>query len=549
MAKLLLDKTKYGWWKSAVFYQIYPKSFLDTTGTGVGDLQGIISKLDYLEKLGVDGIGLSSVFSSPQSDNGYDVADYYDIDPMIGSMQDMEELIARAREREISVILDLVLSCGSDRHSWFMEAMKGEENPYHNYYIWRSGTPDRVPNDVRAACGGPAWTWVPEVGKWYFHRVSSSQPDLNWENPSLRQEFYKVIRFWVDKGIGGFRLDGINRIAKDPDRMTAIDGPKLHTYLQELSREAFSEAGLISAGKVWRADTEQAGQSGEADDGGLSMVFRCDHMELDRGPGSEKWDMIPLQLTKLKECFRRRQQEPQGMSWDSLFMNDHDLPRIVSRWGNDREYRVESAQMLATMLYGMRGTPWIYQGEELGMTNAALPIEAYVDPETLNVYKERIDQGYEAEDVLRSIHGCSCDNARTPMQWTAGENAGFTTGNPWIAVNPNYTAVNADTAMADRHSMYNFYRHLLRLRKEYNVFRDGSFELWDADNEKVFSYTRDSADEHLLVVCNFSADTMMYEIPARFWDSDMLINNYSWDSFDLRPYEAAIFYYNDHKLI
>ena len=549
MTKLLLDKTKRGWWKSAVFYQIYPKSFLDTTGTGVGDLRGIISKLDYLEKLGIDGIWLSPVCASPQVDNGYDISDYCAIDPMFGTMEDMEELIAEGKKRGISIIFDLVLNHCSDQHPWFLEALKGEDNPYHDYFIWRNGTPDCPPNEMRATFGGSAWTWVPSLQKWYFHQFAVEQPDLNWENPAMRQDLYKSIRFWVDKGVEGFRLDVIDQIGKDADKQITNNGPKLHDYLRELSREAFREEGIVSVGEAWGADPERAKLYSAPDGSELSMVFQFEHIGLDQEPGKDKWDMIPLQLTKLKECMCRWQQELHGKGWNSLFMNNHDLPRIVSRWGNDREYRELSAKMLATMLHGMQGTPYIYQGEELGMTNIVLDLQQHVDIETHNLYKERVALGYDPEDVMRSIRARSRDNARTPMQWTAGENAGFTTGKPWIPVNPNYSYINAEAAVADQHSVFHHYRQLIRLRKEYPVFRDGSFSLWDPDNEKVFAYIRDSADEHVLVVCNFTDESMTYEIPARFWDSEMLINNYVEFAPELRPYEAVMLYYTDRKMI
>ena len=549
MSKLLLDKTKWGWWKSAVFYQIYPKSFLDTTGTGVGDLRGVISKLDYLEKLGIDGIWLCPVCASPQVDNGYDISDYCAIDPAMGTMADMEELIAEGKKRGISIIMDLVLNHCSDQHHWFRDALTGQDNPYYDYFIWRDGTPDCPPNEMRSVFGGPAWTYSPEAGRWYFHQFAPQQPDLNWENPAMRQDLYKCIRFWVDKGIEGFRLDVIDQIGKDADLMISNNGPRLHEYLQELSREAFPEAGIVTVGEAWGADTERAKLYSAPDGSEMSMVFQFEHIGLDQEPGKEKWDIIPLQLTKLKQCYRRWQQELHGTGWNSLFMNNHDLPRVVSRWGNDGAYRALSAKMLGTMLHGMEGTPYIYQGEELGMTNIVLPIEQHVDLETINLYNERMARGYAEEDVMRSIRARSRDNGRTPMQWTAGENAGFTTGKPWIPVNPNHTEINAEAQMGDMYSVFNHYRELIRLRKEYAVIREGRFELWDADNEKVFAYTRDTEEEHLLVVCNFSADSMYYEIPARFWDSEMLINNYAEFAPELRPYEAVMLYYTDRKMV
>ena len=545
MAKLILDKSKRGWWKSAVFYELYPKSFQDTTGTGVGDLRGIISRLDYLDELGIDAIWLCPVCESPQVDNGYDIADYCAIDPMFGTMADMEELIGEAKKRGISIIMDLVLNHSSDQHRWFREALKGKDNPYHDFYVWRDGDGVTPPNEMRATFGGSAWTWVPHLGQWYFHQFAVEQPDLNWDNPALRQELYRSIRFWVDKGIEGFRLDVIDQIAKDPDRQITNNGPRLHEFLDELSREAFREEGLVSVGEAWGADTERAKRYSAPDGSELSMVFQFEHICLDQEPGKDKWDMIPLSLPKLKECYRRWQQELHGCGWNSLFMNNHDLPRIVSRWGNPREYRVESAKMLATMLHGMQGTPYIYQGEELGMTNIHLDIGQHVDLETLNVYRERLEQGYDPEEVMKSIHARSRDNARTPMQWNAGENAGFTTGTPWVPVNPNYTEINAEAALADPDSVFHYYRRLISLRKTYDVLRDGSFTLLCPEDEKIFAYTRDTDRCHLLVVCNFTGETLTYDVPEAYYGSRVLLSNYTPDDPALRPYEAVMLYYED----
>lgn len=540
-----LDKSKRGWWEKAVFYELYPKSFQDTDGDGVGDLRGIISRLDYLKMLGIDAIWLCPVCASPQVDNGYDISDYCAIDPMFGTMADMEELIAEGRKRDIGIIMDLVLNHCSDQHRWFREALKGRENPYHDFFIWRDGEPDCPPNDMRATFGGSAWTYAPEVGRWYFHQFAVEQPDLNWENPAMRQELYRTIRFWVDKGVAGFRLDVIDQIGKDADRQITCNGPRLHDYLRELSGEAFREDWLVSVGEAWGADTRRAKLYSNPDGSELSMVFQFEHICLDQEPGKDKWDIIPLELPKLKDCFARWQQDLHGQGWNSLFFNNHDLPRIVSRWGNDREYRVESAKMLATMLHGMQGTPYIYQGEELGMTNIRLPLEAHVDLETLNTYQERIALGYDPEELMESIHARSRDNARTPMQWTAGEKAGFTTGTPWMPINPNYTGINAEAALADPDSVFYHYQKLIRLRKTYDVFRSGTFTLLCPEDEKIFAYTRDTETEHMLVVCNFTAETLQFDAPKNFRGSEMLINNYAEDSHRLRPYEAAILYYHD----
>ena len=540
MTKRKLDKSKWGWWREAVFYQIYPKSFQDTTGSGVGDLKGIISRLDYLEELGIDGIWLSPVCASPQVDNGYDISDYCAIDPMFGTMEDMETLIAEGKKRGISIILDLVLNHTSDQHRWFREALKGRENPYHDYYVWRNGDDNTPPSDMRSVFGGSAWAYAPEVGQWYFHQFAPQQPDLNWDNPKLRRELYTMIRFWVDKGVEGFRLDVIDQIAKEPDKHITINGPRLHEFLRELSKEAFREEGLVSVGEAWGADTERARLYSAPDGSELSMVFQFEHICLDQEPGKDKWDMIPLHLPKLKDCYRRWQQELHGRGWNSLFMNNHDLPRIVSRWGDDGRYRVESAKMLATMLHGMQGTPYIYQGEELGMTNIRLELSQYQDLEIRNLYRERTEAGYDPQDVMNSIWARGRDNARTPMQWTAEENAGFTTGTPWLPVNENHAFINAEAALADPDSIFNYYQKLIALRKPGPEFRDGSFTLLAPEDEKVFAYTRDTDQGHLLVVCNFTGREAAFEIPQAFQKGELLIANYPDTAPVLRPYEAKI---------
>ena len=534
-----LDKTKQDWWKNAVFYQIYPKSFQDTTGSGTGDLRGIISRLDYLENLGIDGIWLSPVCRSPQVDNGYDISDYCAIDPMFGTMADMEELIREGKKRGISIILDLVLNHSSDQHPWFLEAKKGKDNPYHDFYIWRDGSEGAYPNDMRATFGGPAWTFVPDLGQYYFHQFAPQQPDLNWENPKLRRALYDSIRFWVDKGVEGFRLDVIDQIGKDPDLKITANGPRLHEYLRELSANAFPEEGIVTVGEAWGATVDRAKLYSAPDGSELSMVFQFEHICLDQSTW-EKWDFTKLHLPDLKKCLQRWQQGLHGVGWNSLFMNNHDLPRIVSRWGDDGKFRVESAKMLATMLHGMEGTPYIFQGEELGMTNIRLNIEDYVDLEIHNLYKERTEKGYAAEDVMASVWARGRDNARTPMQWTAGENAGFTTGKPWLPVNENHAFINAEAALTDPESVFYHYQKLIELRKTHPVFRDGSFNLLMPEDEKIFAYTRDTDNEHLLVVCNFTGETLDFEVPQEYDGAEILISNYREAAPGLRPYEAAM---------
>lgn len=543
MANVILDKSKRGWWKSAVFYELYPKSFQDTTGSGVGDLRGILSRLDYLETLGIDAIWLCPICASPQVDNGYDISDFCAIDPMFGTMADMEELIAESGKRGIGILIDLTLNHTSNQHVWFREALKSRDNPYHDYYVWRDGTPDVPPNDMRATFGGSAWTYVPELGQWYFHQFAVEQPDLNWENPMLRRELYDVIRFWVSKGVAGFRLDVIDQIAKDPDRKITANGPRLHEYFRELSREALLEEGLVTVGEAWGADTQRARLYSAPDGSELSMVFQFEHIGLDQQPGKDKWDLAPLSLPKLKDCFRRWQQELYGTGWNSLFFNNHDLPRIVSRWGEDGKYQVESAKMLATMLHGMQGTPYIYQGEELGMTNIRLPLEQYQDLEIHNLFRERSAQGYDPQDVMESIWARGRDNARTPMQWTSGPNAGFTTGTPWLPVNENYRQINAEAALADPNSIFYYYQKLIALRKRVPEFRDGSFTLLCPEDEQVFAYTRDTDGGHMLVVCNFSGTEAAFEIPEAFRNAEVLITNYESEAEILRPYEAKILHY------
>ncbi len=526
-----------------MIYQIYPRSFADSNGDGIGDLQGIISKLDYLENLGIDAIWLSPVCRSPQDDNGYDISDYQDIDPMFGTLEDMEKLIEEAGKHHIRIIMDLVLNHSSDEHRWFKEAKKSRENPYHDYYVWRDGTEGKLPNDMHAAFGGPAWEWVPELGQYYFHQFSVKQPDLNWENPKLRREIYDMINWWIGKGVGGFRLDVIDQIAKEPDKKITNNGPRLHEFLRELSRETFQKADLVTVGEAWGADTELAKLYSNPDNSELSMVFQFEHICLDQEAGKEKWDLAPLPFLKLKEVFERWQTQLYGKGWNSLFWNNHDLPRIVSRWGNDGTYRVESAKMLAILLHGMQGTPYVYQGEELGMTNVQFEMEEYRDIETLNLYRERLEKGYTEAEIMRSIHAKSRDNARTPMQWNDGENAGFTDGKPWIKVNSNYREINAAGQISDENSVFGCYRELIRLRKKYSVFADGEFRMLCREDENVFAYLRENEEYRLLVICNFHDGTVQNPLGEPDAGMKLLIGNYpeAGQGRALRPYEAGMY--------
>lgn len=531
------------WWKKAVVYQIYPKSFQDSNGDGIGDLNGIIRRLDYLERLGVDAVWLSPVYRSPQDDNGYDISDYQDIDPMFGSLEDMEQLIREAKKHHIGIIMDLVVNHSSDEHRWFLEARKSRENPYHDYYVWRDGEEGHPPNDMKACFGGSAWEWCPEVEQFYFHQFSVKQPDLNWENPKVRREIYEMIRWWIDKGVCGFRMDVMDQIAKEPDRKITANGPRLHEFLREMSRETFSGRDLITVGEAWGATPELAKLYSNPDDSEFSMVFQFEHIGLDQEEGKEKWDLAPLPFLKLKEIIQRWQTELYGCGWNSLFWDNHDLPRIVSRWGNDGKYRVESAKMLAILLHGMQGTPYIYQGEELGMTNASYAIEEYRDIETRNMYRERLERGYDEADIMASIHAKSRDNARTPMQWDTSENAGFTRGTPWINVNPNYKMINAESQICDENSVFACYQKLIRLRKTYDVFIDGTFRLLLEEDEDFFAYRRENESDRLLVICNFFGRSRACPLKPEWEHMELLIGNYSSAETPeiFRPYEARMY--------
>lgn len=521
----MLDKTKKDWWKSAVAYQIYPKSFQDTTRSGTGDLQGIIRRLDYLKTLGVDVLWLSPVFASPQVDNGYDISDYRAIDPMFGTLEDMRELIAEGKKRGIGVMLDLVLNHSSNQHHWFLEAKKSKDNPYHDYYVWRDGTPDTPPNDMKACFGGSAWEWVPEVGQYYFHQFAPEQPDLNWENPAVRREIYDMILWWMEQGVEGFRLDVIDQIAKEPDKGITGNGPRLHEFLRELSANTFQKGCLVTVGEAWGADTERAKLYSAPDGSELSMVFQFEQMMLDQQKGKGKWDLAPLPFVEMKKSYAKWQKELHGAGWNSLFLNNHDLPRIVSRWGDDTGYREMSAKALATMLHGMQGMPYIYQGEELGMTNVCWPIEKYRDLETLNMYHERKAQGVPEEEIMRSIHVKGRDNARTPMQWDDSTHAGFTTGTPWIDVNENYHSIHAKAALENPDSVFYYYQKLIALRKQYPVFVFGDFRLLEENNPQLFVYERSFEGEELLIVCNLSGQEVSYALPQDWQDSEVLIAN------------------------
>lgn len=532
------------WWKNTVVYQVYPRSFYDTNGDGIGDIPGVTKKLDYLKNLGIGAIWLSPVFKSPQDDNGYDISDYTDIDPIFGRIADIDELIAEGNKRDIKIILDLVFNHSSDEHPWFIEAKKSRDNPYHDFYVWRDGKPDKPPNDLRAAFGGSMWEYVPSLGQYYFHQFSVKQPDLNWDNPALRQELYRMIRFWMERGVGGFRLDVIDCVAKEPDKKVTAEGKMLHTYIKEMSAATFQKSDMVTVGEAVSATVETAMLWSNPDGSELSMVFQFEHVLLDMIPGKTKWDLAPLRFTEFKRVFSKWQTGLYNKGWNSLYFENHDQPRSVSRFGDDGQYRVESAKMLALTLHGMQGTPYVYQGQELGMTNMRYGIEEYKDIETLNYYRERIANGYAKEDVMRSIFVKSRDNARTPMQWTAGRNAGFTEGEPWMKVNPNYTDINAENQMADTDSIFSFYKKLIALRKTEPILTEGKYAPLLENDANVFAYTREWNGERLLILANFTKTPIEIseQLIEPFLAGECLIANYNAPvTFNkLRPYEALM---------
>lgn len=537
-----MENKNTNWWKQAVIYQIYPKSFYDSNGDGIGDLNGITEKLDYLEELGINAIWLSPVYRSPQDDNGYDIADYQDIDPIFGSLADMDRLIREAKQRGIRIIMDLVLNHSSDEHRWFIEARKGKDNPYHDYYVWRDGKEGECPNDLKSGFGGSAWEWVPECGQYYLHQFSVKQPDLNWENPKVRQEIYEMINWWIDRGVGGFRLDVIDLIGKEPDEKVMAEGKNLHPLIKEMSSRTFQKADVVTVGEAWSATPERAMLYSNPDGSELSMVFQFEHMTLDQQPGKEKWDLAPLPVVKFKQVFARWQKELSGKGWNSLFLGNHDLPRSVSHFGDDGKYRVESAKMLATLIHGMQGTPYIYQGEELGMTNVQYDISEYRDIELLNMYQERIARGYEKEEVMRSIYAKGRDNARTPMQWNETHGAGFTTGTPWLKCNPNYTMINAEESLINEESIFHHYQKLIQMRKEEAVLTDGTFDLLLPDDENIFAYIREDDDTRLLVLCNLTGEEAGGCSFDQMKEGEVLLSNYQdyKGNGTLRPYEAVM---------
>ncbi len=534
------------WWGKSVVYQIYPKSFCDSDGDGIGDINGIRAKLCYLKELGVDALWLSPVYPSPNVDNGYDISDYYDISPDYGTLDDMKALIKEAGEMGIKIIMDLVVNHTSDQHKYFQDARKSKDSPYRDFYIWRKGNPDGTPpNGLRSVWGGSAWEYTEETGEYYLHFFSKEQPDLNWQNPKVRESVYKMMNFWIGLGVAGFRMDVIEMIGKVPDEGICSNGPRLHEFIHEMNRKTFGEKGLLTVGECGSAEPELGILYSDPAREELSMIFQFEHVSLDQQPGKEKWDLMPLKLTDLKRVFTAWQDALNGRGWNTLFWDNHDQPRIVSRWGDEGKYRVESAKMLATLLHGMRGTPYIYQGEEIGMTN--VPFEGpgdFDDIESINMYRDRMAEGYPETEIMNSLRAKSRDNARTGMQWDSSPNGGFTTGTPWYRVNPNYTEINVEKSLADKGSIFYYYQSLIRLRKESPILSEGSYELLFPDDENVYAYLRTLGGQKWLVVCNFYGTRAGFSYPA---SGKCILSNYpqpdirELQEVTLEPYEATIY--------
>ncbi len=536
------------WWQNGVIYQIYPKSFQDTTGSGTGDLRGVTQRLDYLKTLGIDAIWLTPFYISPQVDNGYDVANYTAIDPAYGTLDDFDELVAEAHARGIRIVLDMVFNHTSTQHAWFRESLN-KASPYRQFYIWRDGTPEQLPNNWRSKFGGNAWRWHAESEQYYLHLFAPEQADLNWENPAVRAELKKVCEFWADRGVDGLRLDVINLISKDQDfpndetgdgRRFYTDGPRIHEYLQEMSRDVFTPRNLMTVGEMSSTSLENCQQYASLDGRELSMTFNFHHLKVDY-PGGEKWTLAKPDFVALKTLFRHWQQGMHNKAWNALFWCNHDQPRIVSRFGDEGEYRIHAAKMLGMVLHGMQGTPYIYQGEELGMTNPHFSrITDYRDVESLNMFAELRASGREPEELLAILASKSRDNGRTPMQWDASHNAGFTEGEPWIGVCDNYETVNARAALDDADSVFYTYQSLIRLRKTLPVLTWGDYEDLLPEHPSLWCYRRQWQGQTLMVVANLSNTPQEWQTEALSDKSQVLMSNYpAPQTTSLRPFEAV----------
>ena len=547
---------KKAWWKEAVVYQIYPRSFCDSNGDGIGDLNGITSKLDYLKELGIDVIWLSPVYKSPNDDNGYDISDYEDIMTEFGTMDDFDKMLAAAHERGIKIVMDLVVNHTSDEHPWFVESRSSKDNEKRDYYIWKEGKDGKEPTNWGSAFSGPAWKYDEKTDMYYLHLFSVKQPDLNWENPKVRKEVFDMMTRWCEKGIDGFRMDVISLISKPegyPDAKVVglygdmgicANGPKVHDYLKEMNEKVLSKFDIMTVGETAGVTLEEAKKYANTDGSELNMVFQFEHMDLDGGE-KFKWSTKPMPLVPLKENLSKWQKGLDGVAWNSLYFCNHDQPRIVSRLGDESDaYRELSAKCIATCLHMMQGTPYVYQGEELGMTNTVFnSVDDFRDLESINAYRELVESGlYTDEDMFPKIAHKSRDNARTPMQWDASENAGFTTGTPWIAVNPNYKKINVADQLKREDSVFHYYQKLIRLRKENEIIVYGNYELLLPEDENIFAYKRTLDNQKLLVVCNFSKSEQKFDFSG-YENAKVLISNYNRDAREdgiLKPYEAIV---------
>lgn len=549
------------WWKESVVYQIYPRSFCDSNGDGIGDLNGITGKLDYLKELGVDVIWLSPVYKSPNDDNGYDISDYQAIMDEFGTMEDFDRMLATAHEKGIKIMMDLVVNHTSDEHKWFIESRKSIDNPYRDYYIWRPAKEDgSLPNNWGSCFSGSAWEYDETTDMYFLHLFSKKQPDLNWDNPVVRQEVFDMMNWWLDKGIDGFRMDVISLISKRPglpDGETglngyatfniAANGPHVHEYLQEMRQKALNNADTITVGECSGVTLEEAKKYARSDEKELNMVFQFEHMDVDSDEKAGKWTTRKMDLRDLKEILSRWQKGLQDIAWNSLYWENHDQPRSVSRFGNDSDqYREISAKMLATCIHMMQGTPYVYQGEELGMTNCPFnTLENYRDLESINAFHELTEQGkMTEEEMMAAISYKGRDNARTPMQWDDSAYAGFSTTEPWIMVNPNYTKINAKDQVSREDSVFKYYQKLIRLRHESDLIVYGTYDLILDDDTDIYAYVRTLGDEKLIVYCNFSENTREVELPEEFTTGKILISNYEdakvSKKITLRPYEAIV---------
>ncbi|MDU0332707.1 alpha-glucosidase [Paenibacillus sp. 3LSP] len=557
------------WWKESVVYQIYPISFKDSNGDGVGDLRGILSKLDYLQDLGVDVVWICPIYQSPGHDNGYDISDYYKIDPAFGTMEDFDELLEGLHARGMKLMMDLVLNHTSDEHPWFLESRKSKDNPKRDYYIWRKGKNGGPPNNWESYFSGSVWEYDERTDEYYLHLYSKHQPDLNWENPAVIRELHDMVKWWLQKGVDGFRFDAIAHIAKakglpdadNPQQTPTVRAYELfsnlddvHTLLQDLHDNVLYYYDIMTVGETSGLGPEEALSYVGDDRRELNMTFQFEHMFLDAASaGSGKWDVVPWKLTDLKEVISRWQTVLHGRGWNANYLCNHDQPRAVSRFGNDQEpYRIPSAKMLATFLHMLEGTPYIYQGEEIGMTNVVFDsIDDYRDVETLNYYEEQRRNGVPEADIMRAIRLKSRDNARTPMQWDAGPQAGFTTAeSAWIRVNPNHERINVEEAIRNPDSIYHYYKELIRLRKEHAVIVYGAYELLLPDHPQIYAFTRKLEKSRLLVILNFSSEEPVFEWPVEAMepeDIELLISNYAPQEHEdllnlpLRPYEARVY--------